>query len=414
MIQTPVPELKQDRLQPQLGALSITSYLRSVGYGATFLDLSGQEESEWKIPVADWYGFTTYSTSYHRTKKIVERCRSVNPYARMIAGGPHATALPREVAKDFEFVVTGEGEMPTEWILRGIATRRIVEGLPFANLDALPFPDFSLVNLGSYDRIVGGMPSISLQSSRGCPYSCVFCNSQIMGKGNKPRFRSPENVVKEIAFHRALGRRAFRFEDDLFALKYSWLARFTELVKEYDIIYRAFVRGDTLANPGVAELLYEGGCRHLAIGVESGSSMILDADHMNKGEPPERIKAGIRRAKDAGHIVRGYFMVGFPGESWGTIEETLDFARTMKLHEHSIYPLIIYPGTELWNNPGKFGIKILDRDFSHYFQVCGDQTAWVTYCTKDLTQDTIWKMYIHMKAEMSEISSWSGTVGEYK
>ena len=73
----------------------------------------------------------------------------------------------------------------------------VFEGIPAHCLDDLPFPNYDLVDISTYDRIVEGNPSVSLISSRGCPYDCVFCNSRVFSRG-KLRFRSPENVVQEI------------------------------------------------------------------------------------------------------------------------------------------------------------------------------------------------------------------------
>jgi len=279
LIFTPAYELLEDRLEAPLGILYLATWLNSKGFDAQVCDLAGLAAQDWQIPVADFYGFSTFSTTYHRTLQVRDIARRVNPKAKLIAGGPHASVLPNEVAPDFDYVVVGEGELALLDLLGGMRNRKIVYGEPVANLDELPYPDYSLVDVGSYRRVVAGKPSFSILSSRGCPYRCLFCNSTIMGAHKPVRFRSPTNVVGEIEQMRnAYGDLAFRFQDDIFGANLSWLRLFTMLLKPLNVTYRAFVRANQCANGEFTDLLYEGGCRHVAIGVESGSDCILEAN----------------------------------------------------------------------------------------------------------------------------------------
>ncbi len=100
----------------------------------------------------------------------------------------------------------------------------------------------------------------------------------------------------------------------------------------------------------------------------------------------------VRLAHDAGLKVLGWFIVGFPGETWETLEETVKFINEAHFDKVVVYPLIPYPGTDVWNNAEKYGIKILDKDFSHYFYIQGNYEAGFVYETDELTPSLIKEM----------------------
>jgi radical SAM superfamily enzyme YgiQ (UPF0313 family) len=371
LVFTPAYELQDDRLEAPLGLLYIATYAKDHGFGVAIADMAGVPEAEWSLPVARYYGFTTYSTTYQRTLRLRDLALKVNPEARTIAGGPHASALPGDVIHDFDHVVIGEGERAIVDVLNGKNPLAHIQGQPVTDLDSLSL-DYSLVDVDSYRRIVDDKKSFTVITSRGCPYGCLFCNSIIMG-GHKPtRFRSQEGVIEEVkGIRKDYGDVTVRFGDDLFGSNMVWLRQFTNKIRPMEITYRAFVRLNQCAEPGFTDLLVKGGCKHIAVGLESGSDAILSA--MHKGITKRIARDGIRRAKESGLIVRIYLIVGFPGETWGTVNETIEFVRETKPDEFVVYP---YPGTPIYNEPERYGLFNIDKDFSHYFQICGDKKSW--------------------------------------
>ena len=383
-ITTPTPELEDDRLEPPLGLLYLASYLKhgNDNISLKIVDLCQIPETQWDIPEAKYYGFTTYSTTYHRTVDIKNKIRAMYPKSKSIAGGAHASAMPIEVKKEFDYVVIGEGEITLWNIINGWSQPGIIEGNPYLDLDRLPFPDYSLIDFNTYHRIVDGKRSLSILSSRGCPYKCAFCNSIILGGNHRVRFRTPQNVINElINLMDQYGDINFRFQDDMFASRLEWLREFTRLVKPLDITYRAFARVTQCANKEFVDLFVEGGCKHLALGVDSGSNTILK--NMNKSQTRADIILGLKNAKEAGLIRRIYLIVGFPGETWETIEETAQLVEEAQPDEFVVYPLIPYPGTSLWYNPEKWGLYNISKDFTKYFQIYGDKQSHFVYDLKD-------------------------------
>jgi radical SAM superfamily enzyme YgiQ (UPF0313 family) len=405
---TPAYELQDDRLEPPLGLLYLATTARKAGFDVSICDLAGIGKDLWALPEARYYGFVTYSTTYARTLELVGLARRANPEAIMIAGGPHASALPEEVAEDFDHVVVGEGELAICELLMGIANEKIISGHPVSALDKLPYLDYSLVDMDSYHRIVDGKKSFTILSSRGCPHGCLFCNSIIMG-GHKPvRFRSPSFVVGEMmGIQKRYGDVAFRFGDDIFGSRRSWLEEFSMEVKCLDnLVYRAFVRLNQCAEDGFTDLLAASGCKHIAVGLESGSDTILSA--MRKGITKRIARGGIRRAKESGLIVRVYLIVGFPGETWDTVNETIELVREVKPDEFVVYPLIPYPGTPIYNNPECYGLRNIDKDFSHYFQICGDKESQFVYDLANADRHELQAMKDHMVDELEKMQlSWA-------
>ena len=115
LVHTPCLDLQDDRLEPPLGLLYIATTLQTKGYPVKIVDLASElsPNLERLIPDGyDVYGFSTYSVNYNQTHQLASAIRQRQPTALLIAGGPHATALPLQVANDvFDVVVTGEGEL---------------------------------------------------------------------------------------------------------------------------------------------------------------------------------------------------------------------------------------------------------------------------------------------------------------
>lgn len=392
-VQTPCPDLADDRLEPPLGLLYLATVVRDRGHRTEIVDLSSVAEAQLDAHVPDGYdvyGFSTYSVTYARTCRVAARVRQRNPAALVVAGGPHATALPSQVAADgFDVVVTGEGEIAMGQILDDLAggrpLPRVLRGTPPEPLDGLPLPDYGLVRLASYSRQVAGNRCVSLLTSRGCPYRCIFCNSNIMGAGRPIRFRSPENVGTEIRRLKAEGIGHFRMQDDVFTINLRRVKELTAVLSGEGIVYRCFGRVNT-CTPEMARTLSAGGCVHVSFGVETGSPKLLGRHAMNKGQTPVHIRSALENAHRAGLRSRIYLMVGFPGETDETIDETLRLVKGCPWDEFSVYPLIAYPGTPLFERPADFGITHVDRDYSSYLQVGRDRRAGFTLRTRDFDE----------------------------
>jgi len=386
--------LRDDRLEPPLGLLYLATLAQARGYRVNVTDLSAQplEGLDRLIPDGfDVYGFSTYSVNYGLTCELMAAVRCRNPGALLMAGGPHATALPAAVAADgFDTVVTGEGEIAVLNILDALALGEhpppVIAGIPKEQLDDLPFPNYGFVDQNTYTREVDGQRCVSILSSRGCPYPCSFCNSNIMGAGKPARFRSPANVVAEIRqIKQRYGIRHIRFQDDIFTLNIKRIRELAPALAEEGIAYRCFARVNTLSRE-MAGLLRESGCIHASFGVESGSPKLLARHAMHKGQTPEQIRDALENARSVGIRSRIFLIVGFPGETDETIRETLTLMKQCPWDEFAVYPLIAYPGTPLHDRPEEFGITYIDRNYSDYLQIGKNFRAGFTIRTAEFDE----------------------------
>lgn len=410
-VHTPVEELLDDRLEPPLGILYLATLLKRSGISCEICDFSGFSIEKWEsnIPYGDIYAFSTYSVNYHKTLILRDMAKKKNPDSITFAGGPHVSALAEKCLIDFDIIITGEAELCflklVKSIISGEKPSGIFLGEPVEDLDSLPFPDYELVDISSYRRVVEGKRSLSLITSRGCPFNCTFCNSLIFSRG-RLRFRSPENVVQEIRQLMAkYGINAFRFGDDLFTFSPERIIEMAEALKPLGIPYRVFARSNSLT-ADAAKALYESGCRHVAIGIESMSDKMLEL--MNKKTDQKTNISALRNAKSAGLKTRIYILVGFPGETEETIRKSLDVLLQCEFDEFVIYPFIPYPGTTVWDNPKMWGATI-DRDFSKYIQIGKDQDGYPGTCyavtTKDFSPSDVerWRKTMHDKLSKKHI-----------
>ena len=390
LVKTPVPELQDDRLDPPMGLLYLGTVLQNAGIEVVILDLSGIPESEWVFPETEWYGFSTYTASYNRTVRIKNIVKNLYPSVKTVAGGPHASVLPHEVIDEFDHVITGEGEESLLRLLLNIPSNSIIAGVPL-DIDCIPIPDYSLVDVASYTRRYLEKDSFQLFTSRGCPYRCGFC-SKLPG-GHKIRKRKVETLVEEIAYIRKeYGDVTFRIKDDLFASNLEWLREFQS--HNIGIEYSCNIRADY--KPGLPAILAETGCRTACIGIESGSNKVLDS--MQKGTTRQQNIDAIKGLQEVGIDVLAWVIVGYPGETHETVAETISLIEEAQPDIVRAYPLIPYPGTKVCNQ-----VKIVDTDYDHYFYICGNNDHGFVYETEELSRTDIMSMMAQMDDYLSKV-----------
>ncbi|MFX1257311.1 MAG: B12-binding domain-containing radical SAM protein [Promethearchaeota archaeon] len=420
LIDTPAKELWEDRLEPNLGLLYLATFLSQHNFEVKIIDLRGKSQNKWENLIdfdGNIYGFSTFTPTYNTTLKILYLIKEKNPRAIFVAGGPHATALPQEVIKDFDYVIKGAGEVSLLELVRKISSgniekKKILEEKPIADINSLPFPDFSLCDLNSYKRHINGEKCLPIISSRGCPYNCIFCNSIIMGPNNKITMRSPENIVKEIELIKErYNVKSFRFNDDLFILNPKRVKILNKKLAPLSVIYRCFGRVD-LCTKSVAEALVHGGCVHISFGIESGSQKILNI--LNKQLKVGIIRKNISIAKKSGLTTRIYLIIGTPGETWDTIQETVDLVLKCRPDEFEVYNLIPYPGTTIFNNLAKYGITYLDKNWDKYWQTIGNKESGYVFRTDKLNEEIISQMRSYVINKLSPLIKWAGESKHFK
>lgn len=379
LVNLPQCNALDDKLDPPLGLMYMAAVARRNDMEVRIVDLPFVKREDWQdaIGYADYYGITVYSASLYHCRDVIKIMRANNPACKVVAGGPHPTSLPGMTLNEgFDLVVRKEGEsvIPFLDMIKG----RIVTGSQLCFLDELPMPARDLVDIHAYTRTVAGKKATSVVTSRGCPFNCAFCCKDVFG--SKVRLFSIERVVKEIkSIIKNYGIGAFIFYDDTLTLNKKRLKELCEALKPLDIVFRCNGNARTKCD---YQLLYEAGCREICFGIESGSQEILN--FINKQVTVEQNRIAIRDAQRAGILVKAFLMIGNPGESVYTVEQTKKFINEADPDQFTLFTFVPLPGCDIWKNPEKYGVKIIDRDFRKYYNIAGDNDGGIVIENTDL------------------------------
>lgn len=384
LIRAPSGCVDDDRLEPPLGLLYLAAVLRErrLGRVAVF-DLSGVALDDRfataleAIPSAPVYALSVVCTNHVASRACVDFLHKRTESAFIVAGGPNPTALPELSRRDLhvDLVVAGEGEDAFADLVEAFQGGERRTGVCFGagrrDPDTYPFPARDLIDHHTYTKTLLGQPSAPIISSRGCPYSCMHCNSTVMGGGSRDfRCRSAANIVSEVEQLIYQGYHHMRFCDDNFTANPN-LPELLERLSGLDIRFRVFARLDAM-NSETCRALRNAGCVHVTVGLESLNPDNLRA--IGKG----RIVGLAHRvslAKQHGLTVRVSFMVGLPFDTDDGIERYFQAAAELPFDEFEVHPLIPFPGTPVSCNPSKWGYQIETADFRDYVLVGRDRAT---------------------------------------
>jgi radical SAM superfamily enzyme YgiQ (UPF0313 family) len=217
------------------------------------------------------------------------------------------------------------------------------------DVDRIPLPARDLIDLEPYReawRSHHGYFSMSLMATRGCPYSCSWCQKAVFGRSYRPR--SPAGVADEMRLIKERYRPdKVRIIDDVLGIDREWVQQWHDAVLEWDAVlpFECLSRVDLL-DEEMVRLLQEVGCQRIALGTESGSQKVLDA--MHKGTTVEQIRRAATICRKAGIETYFYMMVGYPGEEWADLKCSVKLLRETRPDAFSTtiaYPL---PGTAFY------------------------------------------------------------------
>ncbi|HEX2606050.1 MAG TPA: radical SAM protein [Flavisolibacter sp.] len=375
--------LKEDEKEKQimrpyvpLGILYIAAFLDRNGYltqvfDSTFSDFDSfcrnllKEQPDvigiytnlmTKINVLHMIRFIRSQAVLHRTRIILGGPEVRNHVSNFLHHGADVLVLGEGEETMLELVQVYEKEAmaPIHDIL-GIAylengqVRQNAERTKIRELDTLPFPGRHKVNLQLYLdawKSRHGVSTISINTMRGCPYSCKWCSRAVYGQSY--RRRSPSNVADEMeAIQNTYSVDSIWFVDDVFTISHKWLQQFAEEIRRRKIrlSFECITRADRM-NEEVIQLLKESGCFRVWIGAESGSQKIIDK--MDRRVEVGQVRDMIRSARAGGLQAGTFIMVGYPGETKEDIYETV---KHLKLSDPDLFTITVaYPikGTPLY------------------------------------------------------------------
>lgn len=314
----------------------------------------------------------TSTPTFKSDIKFLEELKKSNKNIKTALVGTHASVLPNNALKstavdfvarrEYDYTVLElsdtlekEGNISKIPGLSFKKNRRIFHNIDrksIQNLDELPFVSKvyrEFLNIKDYRYALSLHPMIQILSSRGCPNFCSFCDWPQVFMGRTYRARSPENFVDEleyIANYMPEIKEIF-IEDDTFSINKQRVDRICDLIRKrnLDIVWSANVRAD-IPSPTLRKMK-SAGCRILIVGYESGNQQILN--NIKKGITLNQAKEFTKNAKNAGLKIFGCFMIGLPGETKETIDQTLNFAKKLNPDMAFFQQAVPFPGTELYN-----------------------------------------------------------------
>lgn len=351
-------------LNPHGGLLQLGTILKKAGHRVTVvhvitdnLEMTLKE----KIKGVDIVGITFTTFQIRQAIEWMIAIKNLNPSIKVIGGGPHVSAT-NGLADYFDLLIKGEADITFldlvecqshcdyVGVLKGNTWHdHCIQGEQVKDLDSLPYPDLSLVDINKFSGIYppGPLPQMNIMCSRGCPSQCSFCSASVFGK--QVRFRSPEYVIEEIEQgYKDHGIKEAFFQDDTFNVNPDYAKRICQLIIDKGLnkrmVFRARLRANQrLLDTELLTLMKRANFWLIFYGIESGSQIMLNK--MRKRLTIDEIKRAFRLTREAGIKVEGSFIIGLPGENELTINQSIQLYHELKPDWCSFNRAIPFPGT---------------------------------------------------------------------
>ncbi|MEE9543699.1 MAG: radical SAM protein, partial [Thermodesulfobacteriota bacterium] len=372
------PHVESETRYPQLGLGYLVSYIRKrLGANAhEFKVVNREVEKELDAFKPDIVGISCFSSNYGIVKEYASLCKKRS--IPVIVGGIHISLLPESFTSDMDVGVFHEGEVTmTELVelydrtgrfdaeelssTKGVFYRgdgRLVfteQRELIKNIDEIPMPARELLNVSG--------THLSMFSSRGCPYRCIFCASSRYW--STTRFASARYVADEIKeLYHNYGAKLISFYDDLFVIKKKRIEELITLLDADGILGRVSFSCSARANlvdDSMVKLLKELGVVSVALGLESGHPRVLK--YLKGGDVTvEDNRAAVKALTGQGITANAAFIIGSPSETMDEVRTTYNFIKTVPLSNFNVYVMTPLPGTPVWAEAVKNGLISEDFD----------------------------------------------------
>jgi anaerobic magnesium-protoporphyrin IX monomethyl ester cyclase len=417
--------------EPNLGLLYLAAVLESHNIPVDILDLEqyldfNKKELEDLIRrnIEDYriFGITSLTNTFHLALDIARIIKDHNKNNYTVLGGPHVTFLYNDILnKDkttenlIDFICIGEAEnsfLKLVQILMSqtLNAKRIEEfearlcsipGVAFINtegnlkvndqiietdIDKVPIPARYKLSHEYYYYTVA-----SVIVNRGCPNQCSFCSRQKLFKRTK--IRSIDSILSEIKDIISMQTYNYINFYDNININRNFFKDFCRMFIDHDIKipWGCEIRVDTITDKE-ALLLKKAGCHLVATGIESASIEVLERNL--KYQNPKGVVNGLRHLKNNNIPIQAYFVLGLPGETRDTFQNTIDFIKELPLDQNDKINYFVatpYPGSRLWDDKLNFELNIIEKDFTKY------DCEHIIFETKELNTLILEELHIRAK-----------------
>jgi len=352
--------------------------------GARLLDAPSHHVSgEETIKIAQDYEFLVLFTStpgFPGDILLAKAIKQANPKIKIAFVGPHVTVLPEKSLRDcpeIDFICRKEFDYSVVDYAKGKPLAEIPgvsylqeDGKVVHNPDAPQLQDLDALphvteiykrdlNIKNYNVPFLLHPYVALYTTRGCPAQCTFCLWPQTLSGHPWRKRSTDDVAAEMAKAKQLWPevKEFFFDDDTFNIQKARTIELCAKLKPLGLTWSCTSRVTT--DFETLKAMKEAGCRLLIVGYESGDPQILK--NIKKGATVERARQFTKDCHKLGLVVHADFILGLPGETHDTINNTIAFAKELDCETIQVSVAHAYPGTELYDHVVKNGFILGDN-----------------------------------------------------
>jgi hopanoid biosynthesis associated radical SAM protein HpnJ len=340
--------------------------------------VSGEET----IQIARDYEFLVLFTStpgFPGDIRLARAIKDANPKIKIAFVGPHVSVLPEKSLRDcpaIDFVCRKEfdfgvvdyakgkplADIPGVSFLKDDKVVHNPDAPQIQDLDALPHVTDVYkkdLDVTRYNVPFLLNPYVSLYTTRGCPAQCTFCLWPQTLSGHPWRKRSTDDVAAEMAKVKAYwpAVKEFFFDDDTFNIQKARTIELCAKLKPLGLTWSCTSRVTT--DYETLKAMKDAGCRLLIVGYESGDQQILK--NIKKGATIERARQFTKDCHKLGLVIHGDFIMGLPGETHETINNTIAFAKELDVETIQVSVAHAYPGTELYDYAVKNGFMVGDN-----------------------------------------------------
>ena len=339
----------------------------SLGYLASILSEGGNEIivlDRDLVPKADLFIIASSIVNYKSELEKAYRIKKEFPDAKVGFIGPFAGYLSDEYLNVGDFVIKGEPEHMAMEISKGYIPKGLVESPSFNDLDKLPFPKWEFFNINNYCYFptIKKKPFLSMQSSRGCSFSCNYC--PYLTYQSNWRTRGIENIVAEIKHLKDKFKiKGLLFRDPIFTLDKK---RSKEIAKHItrerlDIEWACETRIDML-DEGLIDCMHKAGLRAINFGIESARQDLLDKASRKPVDVGHQEKI-IRYCEKKDIKIIAFYLLGLPDDTGETIKQTIDYAKKLNTFLAQFHILTPFPGTDFYE---QIKNNIFEKDWEKF------------------------------------------------